>query len=370
MPLFPSTLSRGSRPIGPIYNDTKRSSRKLSRQGFDREAGQLALLAEQQKLAGGGSNITSAEGNRDERDAIEVAQSGLSRERRDAVLKGNAKEAGLTVEASGAQLTARKGLYERMRGGVTPEMKSEATSLGITDSGFAQASASAGQNRLTRPGAAPVASPVAGAAAAPAADNSYFTDKPFEFAAKEAGEPARRLAMRAAEDKLTSTPQFGAGPANQNIAKLGLDGAIADYKNRSKAYDERGASPAPAGPVGPLQQALLEARARRETRAADASEAADITAGLNAAPTPRLDTSFPVAAASVPLSAPSATLNRPAPPRGGRRGAASDYMKTYAVSLQAERLKREKEEAEKSRTTRAAQIASTRTLGRGTSRSY
>ena len=165
-----SSLSRGSRPIGPVYNDTKRAARKLEREGYGRAAEALALQAAQQKLARGGSNITSAESNRDERDALEVAQSGLMRERADVAFRADAAEKGLTVEASGAQLTARKGLYERMRSGITPEMKAEAGKLGITDSGFAQASASAAKNSLTRPavaagGMAPA--PVVGGVAAP-----------------------------------------------------------------------------------------------------------------------------------------------------------------------------------------------------------
>ena len=162
MPLSPvRSLQRGSRPIGPVYKDTERAANKLKKDGYDREAGALALQAAQQKLAGGGSNITSAESNREERDGIEMAQSGLTRERADAAFRADAAEKGLTVEATGAQLTARKGLYERMRSGITPEMKGEAAKLGITESGFAKASASATQNRLTRPapasgGAAPV----------------------------------------------------------------------------------------------------------------------------------------------------------------------------------------------------------------------
>jgi hypothetical protein len=132
--------------------------------------------------------------------------------------------------------------------------------------------------------------------------------------------------------------------ATDNIKKLGLAGAIEDYRKRAdgaappsepgnmaelNARDAVGPPSALAsGPVGPLQKALLDARAGREARvvqeAADAKGAAAITSGMQASAAPRLDTSSfrrrlgGTAAAPTPATstrpAPTApTLSRPAP---------------------------------------------------------
>jgi hypothetical protein len=122
---------------------------------------------------------------------------------------------------------------------------------------------------------------------------------------------------------------FGKEYANANIAKMGLSGAVADYHRRSaegakpaepgnlaelKARDA-GATTTAQGVIGPLQQALNASKIRRDGYAADSAAAGKITAGLNSAPTPKLDTTFPVATApTLSRPAPTApTLSRPAP---------------------------------------------------------
>ena len=305
-----SSLSRGSRPIGPIYNDANREARKLERKGYGRAAEEMALLASKQKLARGGSNITSAESNRDERDGLEVAQSGLMRAKRDAVLRDEAADAGLTVEATGAQLTARKGLYDRMRGGITPEMKSEAAKLGITDSGFAQASASASKNprttmelrpedgvmppgTLTRRSSAPglgrgnpngnAAAPavtvdVDGNTTAPA-DNSPVRPATPSLGARPAPTPpvGKIDGLPASQVIAENQARANKDATQGRIDSMGLDGAIADYYKRANGPQEPGnmadirkrdGVPDPIKPAtpGPLQTAMLEARKRREAR--------------------------------------------------------------------------------------------------------
>jgi len=90
---------------------------------------------------------------------------------------------------------------------------------------------------------------------------------------------------------------FGANYATQNLEKLGLSGAIADYRRR----EAEAGKPAEPGNMAelkardfvgpkqsPLQQALDESKTRREGYATDAAAAGKITAGLNTAPTPNL----------------------------------------------------------------------------------
>lgn len=299
-----SSLSRGGRPIGPVYNDLKREARKLNRQGYGKAAEELAFTASQQRLAGGGSSITSSESNMQEREGLETTQRGLMRGRRDVVLGGEAQDAGRTQAATGDTLTKRQGLYERMRGGVTPEMRQEAAGLGVTDSGFAQASASAGRNRLTRPApvagaAAPVvlgATPVAGAAPSlgtltrPASDTALPTREtsPRTFAERDV---VMKSAMAASADGSTSrTRQDAVDEANKariaegkipfddsiygemskmDVARKTLEGNVSRLTTKAGTTlaSRPGASPDGGVPIDeildPVGGALSAARARR-----------------------------------------------------------------------------------------------------------
>lgn len=110
-------------------------------------------------------------------------------------------------------------------------------------------------------------------------------------------------------------------PAPRRLSGGLIDGKpAASVLSEMRQKQEFVGPPSSASPVeGPLTRAMNEALARNAGRAADATAAGALTAGLNAAPTPKLDTSFPVAsttpvAAAVPAvpPVPTPTLRRPA----------------------------------------------------------
>jgi len=313
-------LSR--RRLGTQSGDMRRESRRLKRDGYEAAAGRMALGASEQRLNEGGA-VSSSEATIAERDESMARDRGLMRLKRDAVLK---PEAGVTSPAGGATKSVAMGASEPSR--PTTNASLNAARPGETASQVLE------RQRTSRAGASASTGQPASSVTTPDAKEEFFTEDPFAFAAKEAAEPARRLAMRDAEDKLTQSTGFGKEYATPNIEKLGLSGAIADYRRR----EAEGAKPLSSASTaeGPLTRAMNGALARNAERATDAVAADKITAGINAAPTPKLDTSFPTpapasAAPTVPV-APTA-LSRPAAPRSGAFNLGAKIHDTIAGSL-------------------------------------
>jgi hypothetical protein len=233
----------------------RREARKLMRDGNERAASAMGLAASEQRLQEG-SAISVQEETLRERDLMRARDRGLMRQQRDSVLKpeAGAAPAPTTGAPAAGAAAPRPGLS---RPASTPSLGAPATS-GVPILGG-------------------VLDAARGIPTAPR--EGRINDMPASQAIAEVGKPA----------------QFGKEFATQNIQKLGLSGAIADYRRREAEAGkpaepgnmaelrERDAAASPSSTVGPLQSYLNQNIADRGSR--------KITAGLNAAPTPKLDTS-------------------------------------------------------------------------------
>lgn len=280
---MPPPIRRKAYRLGSVTNDIDREARKLEGRGYGTAAQALALEASKQRLAGGGSNISSAEGNRDERDAQERGRSGAMRLQRDSILKTGAAE---SAAPSGGTSASRPTLSRPTTNASLNEARPGETYSQVMER---QRASRAGASAAVAP-VATLSRPAAPAAPAPtdaamqAAADAYGisrtkpaqTDKGTAAPApvregRINGMPASQAIAGAQRSLANGGPlqEYGKDIATNNVGKLGIGGAVADYYRRKQLDTERPAraaawlaSEAAAGPgnLGDLKTSEADER--------------------------------------------------------------------------------------------------------------